>query len=148
MGTSSGRGEENEQPEHTVDLDAYSIDQREVTNAEYKSFLDATGHPAPRYWSRWPWGTESHYPPGRAMHPVVGVSGEDANTYAQWAGKRLPTEAEWEKAARGTDGRLFPWGASFFQNIRGEHVHANICTRYSPRGSVVHSYLETDGTDT
>lgn len=88
-------------------LKAFYIDRFEVTNEQYKSFVDATGHQPPRGWSR---GT---FPAGEENLPVTGVSWEDAVAYATWAGKRLPSEAEWEKAARGSDGRIFPWGNEF-----------------------------------
>jgi len=130
MGSPNGEGEDDEHPKHTVYLDAYYIDQHEVTNAEYKKFIDTTSHRVPQHWWKWAWRKEAHYPIGMGRHPVVGVSWEDVNAYAQWAGKRLPTEAEWEKAARGTDGRMFPWGNKFHQDIRGERVHANIYHRY------------------
>jgi serine/threonine-protein kinase len=87
-------------PSSTVTLPAFYIDQTEVSNAEYAAFCKATGHPAPK-------AAGSTDP----SDPVTGVSWQDANAYAQWAGKRLPTAQEWEKAARGTDGRPFPWGA-------------------------------------
>lgn len=96
-----------ERPQHRVYLDEFYIDKYEVTNKKYKEFVDATGHPTPRHWEN---GT---YPQGREDHPVVYVSWEDANAYCQWAGKRLPTEQEWEKAARGTDARIWPWGNTF-----------------------------------
>jgi len=102
MGSPQGEGDADEHPQRRVDLDAFWVDKTEVTNAEYQRFMQATGRAAPRYW-----GDEGF---SRPDQPVVGVDWEDAAAYAQWAGKRLPTAAEWEKAARGTDGRRYPWG--------------------------------------
>jgi len=105
---------ESEQPQHTVSLDAFYLDKYEVTNAQYQKFMQATGHPAPKYWNEVPaLGARSDFPIGNVnpQHPVVGVSWQDANAYCEWAGKRLPTEAEWEKAARGgLVGKRYPWG--------------------------------------
>ncbi len=92
-------------PEHVVYLDAYYIDKYEVTNEQYKKFIEATGYRIPRCWN------DARF--NQPDQPVVGVTWEDAAAYAEWAGKRLPTEAEWEKAARGTDKRLWPWGNTF-----------------------------------
>jgi formylglycine-generating enzyme required for sulfatase activity len=102
-------------PTRRITLPAYHIDQYEVTNARYKRFIDATGHKVP--WSeepaavpyRWDW-RQRMYPDGKGQEPVVLVSWGDAQAFCAWAGKHLPTEAQWEKAARGTDGRLYPWG--------------------------------------
>jgi|GEM_PF-789933 len=105
MGSATGR--EDERPAHPVYLDAYELDRYEVTNAQYRRFLLATGGRPPRYW------TANAYPAGQADTPVVGVSWDDADAYCRWAGKRLPTEAEWEKACRGADGRMYPWGEAW-----------------------------------
>jgi eukaryotic-like serine/threonine-protein kinase len=101
-------------PQQTVLLPAFYIDKTEVTNAEYKKYCDATGYPVPPYWKN---GT---YPDGQEQVPVTWVNWWEAQAYAAWKGKRLPTEAEWEKAARGTDGRPFPWGNDWnLQNVVG-----------------------------
>jgi len=105
MGSPKNEGYGNERPQHKVSLDAFHIDKYEVTNAQYKEFMDATGHEAPGYWA-----DEKYNQPNQ---PVVGVTWYDAVAYARWVSKRLPTEAEWEKAARGTDGRRYPWGSNW-----------------------------------
>ena len=99
-----GSGNADEGPLHKVYVQAYYIDKYEVTNAQYKDFVDATGQRLPRHWKN------DAYLPGKADHPVIYVSWFEANEYCHWVGKRLPTEAEWEKAARGTDALRFPWG--------------------------------------
>jgi formylglycine-generating enzyme required for sulfatase activity/CheY-like chemotaxis protein len=94
-------------PQQEVDQPAFEIDQYEVTNTQYKQFVEATGHAAP-------WDS---YSASTASFPVIGVSWEDAQAYCEWADKRLPTDAEWEKAARGTDGRAYPWGNDWLPDM-------------------------------
>jgi formylglycine-generating enzyme required for sulfatase activity len=107
---------EAEQPQGPVHVSAFEIGRYPVTNLEYRAFVQETGHQAPDHWE---WGPNPKYPEGLGEHPVVRVSWDDAWDYCEWlshkTGKpyRLPTEAEWEKAARGTDGRAYPWGDEF-----------------------------------
>ncbi len=92
----------NEVDPRRVFVEAFYIDKYEVTNEQYAIFLTETGHREPKFWDN-PTLNDPN-------QPVVGVNWEDAETYANWAGKRLPTDIEWEKAARSIDGRLCPWG--------------------------------------
>jgi formylglycine-generating enzyme required for sulfatase activity len=97
-------GDDENSPRREVYVDSFYIDKFEVTTSRYAKFLAATGSAhAPDEWEM------LKLPVGGDL-PVVGVDWNDANAYCQWAGRRLPTEAEWEKAARGTDGRRYPWG--------------------------------------
>ena len=107
MGTQSPKGRADEWPQRSVQVDAFAIDQVEVTNERYMTFVTTSGHRSPPN----PYGTGVLISAkGIEQLPVVQVTWYDAKAYCAWAKKRLPTEAEWEKAARGTDGRTFPWG--------------------------------------
>jgi formylglycine-generating enzyme required for sulfatase activity len=111
----------DEKPRHRVHLDAFAIDKHEVTNAQFRAFVDGRGYERQELWSAegWAWRTRQGTTEpafwrdakwNDPRQPVVGVSWYEAEAFCRFAGKRLPTEAEWEKAARGTDGRRYPWG--------------------------------------
>ena len=106
LGSKDGEGGSNEHPQHTVYLDGYWMYQTPVTVAQYRKFCAATKRAMPSEPS-WKW---------QDNHPMVDVTWEDAAAYAQWAGAALPSEAQWEKAARGTDGRVYPWGNDWDDN--------------------------------
>lgn len=97
----------DDNPLHTARIAPFFIDVHPVSNAEYARFVSAAGHRVPKLWM------DGAPPPGDENHPVVWLSWFDASAYAEWAGKRLPTEDEWEYAARGCDGREYPWGTDF-----------------------------------
>ncbi len=130
MGNPEGTGRDDERPQRSVYLDEFAIDQVEVTNERYMAFVKSIGHRTPPN----PYGTGSLQSiKGIEQLPVVQTTWYDAKAYCSWAKKRLPTEAEWEKAARGTDGRLYPWGnepptakrANFDREWEDEHtLHA------------------------
>jgi len=124
MGSNDEDARNNEQPVHTVYVDAFYMDTHEVTNAEYQKFVLANPQwqkerirytfNSSSYLKHW---NGNNYPAGKANHPVIYVGWYAAMAYAEWAGKRLPTEAEWEKAARGgLRGKKYPWGDSIDSN--------------------------------
>jgi formylglycine-generating enzyme required for sulfatase activity len=125
-------------PEHTVHLDDYRIGRFPVTNGQYLAFLDATGHPhRPRTWHL------GAYPWDRSNHPVAGLDATDADAYVRWLAAatgtpfRLPTEAEWEHAAKGWEGREFPWGDDFrpeLANTRETGLHTTTPVGVFPGG--------------
>lgn len=110
-------GNADEAPRHAVYLDAFYLDRYEVTTAQYAMFLRKTHRAEPARWS------EVHMVRDRDR-PVIGVDWHDANAYCRYYHKRLPTEAEWEKAARGTDGRIYPWGND---DPTDQHANFNKC---------------------
>lgn len=112
-----------EQPERIVTLSAFAIDAYETTFAQYYAFVNAAGHRKPRLYSYPNVDPEPLRYLTNAFNPVVGVAWEDALAYCLWRGKRLPTEAEWERAAKGTDRRAWPWGdraEPHFANLVGD----------------------------
>ncbi|CAG0998566.1 partial Hercynine oxygenase, partial [Gammaproteobacteria bacterium] len=146
---------ERETPQHGVDLPAYAIGRYPVTNAEFKRFIDDGGYVTHEYWTDAGWRqkeSENWKIPrfwndttwNDASQPVVGVSWYEAVAYCRWlskkAGKayRLPTEAEWEKAARGTDGRRYPWGNQWNKtkcnNIESGSAATMPVGQFSPQG--------------
>jgi formylglycine-generating enzyme required for sulfatase activity len=152
----------DEQPQHEVDLNAFWIDRTEVTNTMFARFVADTGYetdaekgrssrtinPSSNTWedtdgADW---QHPHGPPtsldGLDKHPVVHVSWNDAAAYCHWAGKRLPTEAEWEKAARGTDKRIYPWGSTF------EGTLLNFCAVNCGHPGKAEDYWDDGYTDT
>jgi formylglycine-generating enzyme required for sulfatase activity len=96
-------------PVSNIYLDAYYIDRYPVTNFQYRKFLEETGRKEPMLINHNQWG--------QPMRPVVFIGWDDARAYARWAGKSLPTEAQWEKAGRGTDGRWWAWGYKFMDDL-------------------------------
>ena len=113
-------GEDNEKPAHVVNVKQFFIDRTEVTNEQYQKFIDATNYAAPPSWKG------NHFPEGTNTLPVTDVSWEDANAFAKWAGKRLPTEEEWEFAARGSDDRrVYPWGEEWIDDASNTKSEAD-----------------------
>ena len=123
MGTDQGDGNDDNQgtntpltnndarPRHTATTGAFFIDKTEVTNAAYKKFCDATGTLPPPQW------IGGKFPDGQENFAITRVSWFEARAFARWSGKRLPTETEWEHAARGSDGRAYPWGENWDSSL-------------------------------
>ena len=126
MGSPDGEGDTDEHPRHQIYLDAFYIDKFEVTTSRYAKFFQETNRSKPDYWPVNVLGQHGN-------KPVVGVDWNDATAYCSWAGKRLPTEAEWEKSARGTDQRLYPWGSQPPNEQRANYDH---CCDFKDYGAV------------
>jgi formylglycine-generating enzyme required for sulfatase activity len=141
--------EDDEQPQHTLDLPAYRIARAPVTNAQYLAFVQAAGHRVPEHWE------DGKPPGGKEEHPVVLVSWHDAMAYCRWLGEatgrpyRLPSEAEWEKAARGTDGRIWPWGDEWEKKLcnsaEGGPGDTTPVGQYSPGGDSPYGCMDMAG---
>ena len=125
-------------PRHTAKTGAFFIDKTEVTCARYQKFCQASGVPVPSYW------IGGGIPAGQDNFPVHHVNWYEARAYAQWAGKRLPTETEWEKAARGTDARNYPWGNDWDS---GKAVSSNepVAVGQFPNGASPYGALDMCG---
>jgi formylglycine-generating enzyme required for sulfatase activity len=152
MGSDSDH--ENEKPRHKVYLPDFYISRYPVTNAEFEAFVKTTGYvTAAEEWEkeadwRHPRGPGSNIA-GKDRHPVVQVRWNDAVAYCQWAGNHLPTEAEWEKAARGTDGRTWPWGDEWVYG-KSNTSEAGVgdttpVGRYSPAGDSPYDVADMAG---
>ena len=146
----SDDGHDNEKPVHEVYVSAFDIAKYPVTNIQYKAFLDANAdRDAPEDWN------DRTYPAGKANHPVVSVSWDDAQAYADWLSKatgklyRLPTEAEWEKAARGNqDTQDYPWGDKFDSakcNTEESGISGTTPVGIYPNGASPHGVLDMSG---
>ena len=121
-----------EVPQHKAYLSEYQISRYEITNAQYRAFVEATNRPPPRgQQGEEIWKDENF---NADTQPVVGVTWFDAQAYAEWIGGSLPTEAQWERAARGTKGRTYPWGND---PPKARH-HANFARRYNHPTPVGH----------
>ncbi len=125
-------------PQHQATTGAFFIDVTEVTNAQYQKYCDATGVPTPPYWK------DGKFPDGEADFPVHHVNWYEAGAYAKWMNKRLPTEVEWEKAARGTDGRRFPWGENW-EISRVSGASKEVAVGQSPTGISPYGALDMAG---
>ncbi len=131
MGTNVKGAEDEAKPAHEVSVETFLLDATEVTNEQYKQFVRMTRHPPPSHW------TGGEIPAGEGQLPVYNVSWDDAHAYADWAGKRLPTEAEWEYAARGAGSRKYPWGDEWSPKLSNSQEDARsepVAVRSYPDG--------------
>jgi len=140
--------EDDERPAHAVSLDTFEIDICEVSNEEFAFFAEEAGYvsDAEKAGESETW--RSYFTEGRERHPVVKVSWYDADAYCKWVGKRLPTEVEWEKATRGTDGRLFPWGHEWDQtkaNSRESGYRGTVTVGSFPDGASPYGLMDVAG---
>jgi len=133
MGTNESRANADDRPQHTVYVPSFWIDKYPVTEAQYAQFVVAKHYRPPLNWEK------GKIPENRTDHPVTLVSWYNARDYCAWVGMRLPVEAEWEKAARGTDGRLWPWGNKMDASRLNTYYqvgHTTAVTAYKHGGSI------------
>ncbi len=137
MGDTHGDGGSDEKPTYRVSVDAFWLHRTEVTNAQFARFVQASGYAPEGNW-------RTEFIAGKDQHPVVNVTWHDAVAYCTWAEKRLSTEAEWEYAARGTDGRKYPWGDSF-ESSRGQFSARTASVGSYPSGASPFGVLDLAG---
>lgn len=139
---------EDELPQHELHLELFWIAPVPITNAQYELFAQATGYGVPEHWQ------DGRVPRGREGHPVIGVAWQDVASYCRWLGRmtnrsvKLPSEAEWEKAARGTDGRIYPWGDRYeLGRCNDRELQLGITTPVGifPEGSSPYGVLDMSG---
>ncbi len=141
MGSDDPRTNEANRPKHRVRTRAYLIDRYPVTMAQYARFIAANDYRVPLNWK------DGRIPRGMALHPVTMVSWYNARDYCAWAGKRLPTEAEWEKAARGEDGRRWPWGNAMHPDYLNTYYRIGHTTPVNafPQGASPYGVMDMAG---
>lgn len=142
----SDQGNADSKPPHNVDVAAFKIDELEVTNADFKKFVDATGYKTDAEKAGETGWTG--FAQGKDNNPVVKVSWNDAKTFCDWAGKRLPTEAEWEYAARGKDVPTFPYGNTYDpkkQNGKDSGLRGSVAVGSYPDGASPFKVLDMAG---
>jgi len=141
MGTDLARADAQDQPAHKVRLGTYWIDKYPVTNAQYARFVAATGRRPPLDWK------DGRMPQGEELYPVTMVTWFDAAAYAKWAGKRLPHEAEFEKAGRGSDGRRWPWGDKMEPERLNTYYNVGSATKVNayPQGASPYGVMDLSG---
>ncbi len=138
MGSDNPDAYDDEQPVSTVYLSAFSIDTFEVTNARYRRCVEVGACTRPV--------GKAYDDPTKADHPVTVISWQQALAYCRWVGKRLPTEAEWEKAARGTDGRRYPWGDDFEdERVNAGYTNGTTAVGSHPQGASPYGALDMAG---